>query len=227
MHHNASHPSRAPRPGREPKEDPTVHGARPESPRAFGNRVDAFQPDRSPTHAYRTAPLRGLWTHQKGGFYQRRPLRDAPGLAGLRSEGKSRSASQAAEPWLAPSASGSASPPRWAPRPSHQPLLDREPTAAQDGSQWEVALRPPMSHGEGAQGAALILRAMREQPEAPADPLALFVYGSDLSVARDGFMIVMDMNDAPSFGAAYAVAAEKIVRARRAGDEADRRLSPS
>jgi hypothetical protein len=31
--------------------------------------VDAFHADRSPTHAYRTAPLRGLWTHQKGGFY--------------------------------------------------------------------------------------------------------------------------------------------------------------
>jgi hypothetical protein len=31
--------------------------------------VDAFQADRSPTHAYRTAPLAGLWTHQKGGFY--------------------------------------------------------------------------------------------------------------------------------------------------------------
>jgi hypothetical protein len=31
--------------------------------------VDSFQADRSPTHAYRTAPLRGLWTHQKGGFY--------------------------------------------------------------------------------------------------------------------------------------------------------------
>ena len=25
--------------------------------------------DRSPTHAYRTPPLRGLWTHSKGGFY--------------------------------------------------------------------------------------------------------------------------------------------------------------
>jgi hypothetical protein len=24
---------------------------------------------RSPTHMYRTAPLAGLWTHQKGGFY--------------------------------------------------------------------------------------------------------------------------------------------------------------
>lgn len=31
--------------------------------------VDAFQADRSPTHAYRTAPLKGLWSHQKGGFY--------------------------------------------------------------------------------------------------------------------------------------------------------------
>lgn len=31
--------------------------------------VDSFQADRSPTRAYRTAPLRGLWTHQKGGFY--------------------------------------------------------------------------------------------------------------------------------------------------------------
>jgi len=31
--------------------------------------VDSFQADRSPTHAYRTAPLRGLWAHQKGGFY--------------------------------------------------------------------------------------------------------------------------------------------------------------
>jgi hypothetical protein len=31
--------------------------------------VDAFQADRSPTHMYRTAPLAGLWTHQKPGFY--------------------------------------------------------------------------------------------------------------------------------------------------------------
>jgi len=31
--------------------------------------VDAFQAERSPTHMYRTAPLAGLWTHQKGGFY--------------------------------------------------------------------------------------------------------------------------------------------------------------
>ncbi len=31
--------------------------------------VDSFQADRSPTHMYRTAPLAGLWTHVKGGFY--------------------------------------------------------------------------------------------------------------------------------------------------------------
>jgi hypothetical protein len=31
--------------------------------------VDSFQADRFPTRAYRTTPLKGLWTHQKGGFY--------------------------------------------------------------------------------------------------------------------------------------------------------------
>ena len=31
--------------------------------------VDSFQADRSPTHKYRTAPLAGLWTHMKPGFY--------------------------------------------------------------------------------------------------------------------------------------------------------------
>ncbi|HEY6369138.1 MAG TPA: hypothetical protein VIX37_01040 [Candidatus Sulfotelmatobacter sp.] len=31
--------------------------------------VDSVQADRSPTHMYRTAPLAGLWSHQKGGFY--------------------------------------------------------------------------------------------------------------------------------------------------------------
>jgi len=31
--------------------------------------VDSFQADRSPTRMYRTAPLAGLWTHQKGGFF--------------------------------------------------------------------------------------------------------------------------------------------------------------
>jgi mono/diheme cytochrome c family protein len=31
--------------------------------------IDNFQADRAPDHRYRTAPLRGLWTHQTGGFY--------------------------------------------------------------------------------------------------------------------------------------------------------------
>ncbi len=31
--------------------------------------IDSFQADRSPDRRYRTAPLGGLWTHQKGGFY--------------------------------------------------------------------------------------------------------------------------------------------------------------
>jgi hypothetical protein len=31
--------------------------------------IDAFQASRSPDQRYRTTPLRGLWTHQRGGFY--------------------------------------------------------------------------------------------------------------------------------------------------------------
>lgn len=31
--------------------------------------IDSFQADRSPTHMYRTAPLAGLWAHQKRGFF--------------------------------------------------------------------------------------------------------------------------------------------------------------
>jgi hypothetical protein len=31
--------------------------------------IDAFQADRSPDRMYRTSPLKGLWTHTKGGFY--------------------------------------------------------------------------------------------------------------------------------------------------------------
>jgi hypothetical protein len=31
--------------------------------------IDSFQADRAPDHRYRTAPLKGLWTHSKGGFY--------------------------------------------------------------------------------------------------------------------------------------------------------------
>jgi hypothetical protein len=37
------------------------------SPAEMG--IDAFQADRSPDLMYRTAPLKGLWTHTKGGFY--------------------------------------------------------------------------------------------------------------------------------------------------------------
>jgi hypothetical protein len=37
------------------------------SPEEMG--IDSFQADRSPTHMYRTAPLAGLWAHQKGGFF--------------------------------------------------------------------------------------------------------------------------------------------------------------
>jgi hypothetical protein len=31
--------------------------------------IEAFQAERSPDERYRTSPLKGLWTHQKGGFY--------------------------------------------------------------------------------------------------------------------------------------------------------------
>ena len=31
--------------------------------------IDDFQAKRSPDEAYRTSPLKGLWTHQRGGFY--------------------------------------------------------------------------------------------------------------------------------------------------------------
>jgi len=37
------------------------------SPEEIG--IDSFQADRSPDERYRTAPLKGLWTHTKGGFY--------------------------------------------------------------------------------------------------------------------------------------------------------------
>ena len=31
--------------------------------------IDGFQADRAPDRVYRTAPLAGLFAHQKGGFY--------------------------------------------------------------------------------------------------------------------------------------------------------------
>jgi hypothetical protein len=46
-----------------------VHRAGEQPPRARGDRRRCVPADRSPTHAYRTSPLAGLWTHQKGGFY--------------------------------------------------------------------------------------------------------------------------------------------------------------
>lgn len=41
--------------------------------------IDDFQSSRAPDRRYRTSPLRGLWTHQKGGFYHdgRFPTLDA------------------------------------------------------------------------------------------------------------------------------------------------------
>jgi len=32
--------------------------------------IDSFQADRSPDGHYRTTPLKGLWAHSKGGYYQ-------------------------------------------------------------------------------------------------------------------------------------------------------------
>lgn len=31
--------------------------------------IDDFQANRSPDRRYRTFPLKGIWTHQKGGFF--------------------------------------------------------------------------------------------------------------------------------------------------------------
>ena len=31
--------------------------------------IDDFQANRAPDRRYRTSPLKGVWTHQKGGFY--------------------------------------------------------------------------------------------------------------------------------------------------------------
>jgi hypothetical protein len=42
--------------------------------------IDEFQSSRSPTHMYRTAPLRGLFTHQKGGFYHDGRFPDLPSV---------------------------------------------------------------------------------------------------------------------------------------------------
>jgi hypothetical protein len=41
--------------------------------------IDDFQASRAPDHRYRTAPLKGLWTHQKGGFFRDGPLPNVRG----------------------------------------------------------------------------------------------------------------------------------------------------
>ena len=41
--------------------------------------IDDFQASRSPTGSYRTTPLKGLWTHTKGGFYHDGTLRHPRG----------------------------------------------------------------------------------------------------------------------------------------------------
>ena len=46
------------------------------SPAEMG--IDSFQAQRSPTNGYRTSPLRGLWTHQKGGFFHDGRFADLP-----------------------------------------------------------------------------------------------------------------------------------------------------
>ena len=46
-----------------------LHRARLEPPPPEEIGIDAFQADRGPDERYRTAPLKGLWTHTKGGFY--------------------------------------------------------------------------------------------------------------------------------------------------------------
>lgn len=71
-----------------------------------------------------------------------------------------------------------------------------------------------------------VLCALRELGEASAEALGLFVYGGDV-IVKDGSMVVIDVNDWPSFAVVRDVAGEQIARARQAADEACRRLSPS
>lgn len=42
--------------------------------------IDSFQADRAPDQRYRTTPLRGLWTHQRGGFYHDGRFADLPAV---------------------------------------------------------------------------------------------------------------------------------------------------
>jgi glutathione synthase/RimK-type ligase-like ATP-grasp enzyme len=51
---------------------------------------------------------------------------------------------------------------------------------------------------------------LRTLAEASATALGLFVYGGDVIVGRDGSMVVIDVNDWPSFAVVRDVAGEKI-----------------
>lgn len=48
------------------------------SPESVG--LDDFQANRSPVRAYRTSPLKGLWTHMKGGFFHDGRIKTLPEL---------------------------------------------------------------------------------------------------------------------------------------------------
>lgn len=60
-----------------------------------------------------------------------------------------------------------------------------------------------------------------------AEALGIFARGGDVIVGKDGSMVVIDVNDWPSFAVVGDVAGENIARARHASDEACRRPSPS
>jgi cytochrome c peroxidase len=57
--------------------------------------IDSFQADRSPDSRYRTAPLAGLFTHQKGGFYHDGRFADLPAVVNHYNNCKSLALSQA------------------------------------------------------------------------------------------------------------------------------------
>jgi hypothetical protein len=52
------------------------------------------------------------------------------------------------------------------------------------------------------------------------------VYGGSVIVAKDGSLVVIDVNDWPSSAVVREVAGQNIARARQAGDEARWRLGP-
>ncbi len=91
------------------------------------------------------------------------------------------------------------------------------------GSAGEAAFRPTGAHSERAEGPGLsVLRALRELAEA----LKLLVYGGYVIVGKDGFLVVIDVNDWPSSPVVREVAGQNIARARQGGDEARWQLDP-